>query len=98
MAFSDADPLSTNISIYLFNLKTGEKRKLTTPPPGDWGDWDPRFSPDGQTVAFKRVTDFLVDDIYLVPVAGVPRRVQLRTFVLCQFLRISVRLGVVEPL
>ncbi len=70
LAFSDADPASTSISIYLFNLQTGEKRKLTAPPPGDWGDWDPRFSPDGQTIAFKRVRGFLVDDVYLVPVAG----------------------------
>ncbi len=70
LAFSDVAPASGSPAIYLFNLKTGEKRKLTSAPPGDWGDWDPKFSPDGQTLAFKRVTGFLVDDIYLVPVAG----------------------------
>jgi Tol biopolymer transport system component len=70
LAFSDAAPGGGNLAIYLFNLKSGEKRKLTSPPPEDWGDWSPALSPDGQTIAFKRVTTYWVDDIYLVPVAG----------------------------
>jgi eukaryotic-like serine/threonine-protein kinase len=70
MAFSDASPASDQLSIYLFNLQTGEKRKLTAPPPQVWGDWDPKFSPDGETVAFKRVTEYWADDIYLVPTVG----------------------------
>jgi len=62
------------LAIYLFNLKTGEKRKLTFPPEGIWGDWDPKFSPDGAEIAFKRVTGFWTDDIYVMKVAGGPKQ------------------------
>src|SRR5207302_4552346 len=70
LAFSDVLPGSNRFAIYLFNLRTGEKRKLTSPPSEIWGDWDPKFSPDDLTMAFKRVTDFWMDDIYVVPTAG----------------------------
>ncbi|MBV9035331.1 MAG: PD40 domain-containing protein [Acidobacteriaceae bacterium] len=76
LAFSDVLPESERLAIYLFNLRTGEQRKLTSPPPEDTGDWNPKFSPDGRTIAFKRVSGFWADDIYTVPVAGgEPRRV-----------------------
>ncbi|MBA0085312.1 MAG: PD40 domain-containing protein, partial [Acidobacteria bacterium Pan2503] len=53
----------------------GVKRKLTDPPPLADGDWNPKFSPDGLTVAFKRVTGYWADEIYLLPRAGgTPRR------------------------
>jgi eukaryotic-like serine/threonine-protein kinase len=70
LIFSDQPPGSTQLAIYSFNLQTGEKTKLTTPPAGIWGDWSPTFSPDGKTIAFKRVTDYWLDEIYLVPAAG----------------------------
>ena len=72
LAFSDVLPGSNRFAIYLFNLRTGEKRKLTSPPSDIWGDWDPKFSPDDLTMAFKRVTDFWVDDIYVIPTAVGP--------------------------
>ncbi|HMJ63458.1 MAG TPA: protein kinase, partial [Bryobacteraceae bacterium] len=68
--FSDQPPGSTQLAIYSFNLQTGEKTKLTTPPVGIWGDWSPKFSPDGKTIAFKRVTDYWLDEIYLIPATG----------------------------
>lgn len=43
LAFSEAPTGSNRLAIYLFNLRTGEKRKLTSPPPEDWGGWDPKF-------------------------------------------------------
>jgi Tol biopolymer transport system component len=45
--------------------RTGEKRKLTSPPPTSDGDRAPAISPDGKTVAFFR--NF---DLYLVTTAG----------------------------
>jgi Tol biopolymer transport system component len=76
LAFSDASLVPTKLAIYLFSLRTGRKRRLTSPPPLASGDWNPKFSPDGLTVAFKRVIGFWADDIYAVPVAGgTPRRV-----------------------
>ena len=80
LAFSDTPPESSQLAIYLLDLRTGEKRKLTSPPPQIWGDWDPKFSPDGSMLAFKRVTDFMADNLYLIPAAGgVPRRVTTGT-------------------
>ena len=70
IAYSDVSPGSDRFGIYLYNVRTGEKRKVTSPPPETWGDWNPKFSPDGSTIAFKRVTGFWADDIYLIPAAG----------------------------
>jgi serine/threonine protein kinase len=75
LAFSDASLVPTQLSIYLYSLRSGVKRKLTDPPPLADGDWNPKFSPDGLTVAFKRVIGYWADEIYLVPAAGgSPRR------------------------
>lgn len=75
LAFSDAMPGTERLAIYLQKLQTGKTRRLTSPPKDDWGDWNPKFSPDGSTVAFKRVGGFWFDDMYLVAErGGVPRR------------------------
>ncbi|HEX4773316.1 MAG TPA: hypothetical protein VH351_20960 [Bryobacteraceae bacterium] len=70
IAFSDMVPNLHELAVYVLDLKTGEKRKLTSPPVNIWGDWDPKFSPDGSSLAFKRVSDFWADDIYVMPAAG----------------------------
>jgi serine/threonine protein kinase len=75
LAFSDASHIPTQLSIYVYDIRSGVKRKLTDPPPLADGDWSPKFSPDGLTVAFKRVIGYWADEIYLVPTAGgTPRR------------------------
>ncbi len=75
LTFSDSLPqLPEHLAIYLYSLRTGRKRQLTSPPANIWGDSYPKFSPDGQTIAFKRVTGFWVDDLYLVPSTGGPVR------------------------
>lgn len=80
LAFSDTPPDTQQLAIYVFDLRTGEKRKVTSPPSRIWGDWDPRFSPDGSSLAFKRVTDFWADDLYWIPVAGgTPQRLSAGT-------------------
>ena len=80
LAFSDTPPNTDQLAIYTFDLRTGEKRKVTSPPSATWGDWDPHFSPDGASLAFKRVTDFWADDLYLIPAAGgTPQRLSSGT-------------------
>jgi Tol biopolymer transport system component len=74
IAFTDQLPTEDRMAAYLYNLRTGEKRLLTSPPAGLWGDWSPAFSPDGETIAFKRVTGFWADELYVVPTAGGPLR------------------------
>ena len=42
--------------IFLLAVETGEKQRLTSPPNELLGDFSPRFSPDGKTVAFRRAS------------------------------------------
>jgi Tol biopolymer transport system component len=76
LAFSDVLPEYQRLAIFVMNLRTGKERALTFPKPDEAGDLNPKFSPDGRSIAFKRVSGFWADDIYTVPVAGgEPRRV-----------------------
>src|SRR5262245_10539166 len=54
-------------SLHLYSFATGEKRPLTTAP-ARFGESNPRFSPDGQKVAFTRGTA-RAEDICLVSLA-----------------------------
>jgi Tol biopolymer transport system component len=40
--------------IVLLSPDTGERKVVTSPPPGGSGDGSPRFSPDGRSIAFQR--------------------------------------------
>jgi Tol biopolymer transport system component len=64
-----ADPEGPS-SLYLLLIESGERSRLTSPPPSYSGDSQPRFSPDGRTLAFVRAEMILEDDIYLVPIEG----------------------------
>ena len=57
-------------AIFLVSVESGEKRRLTTPPPQSYTDSDPVFSPDGQALAFIRAARVAVEDVYLVRTAG----------------------------
>ncbi len=70
LAFSDLVTPSTQLGIYLLNLRTGQERLLTSPTSVEFADWNPKFSPDGRTIAFKRVHGFWDDAIYTVPASG----------------------------
>lgn len=68
-------------SLFLISLATGERRRLTYPPARAWtGDIEPAFSPDGRTLAFRRVFGLGGGDLYLLPLTtelapeGEPRR------------------------
>jgi Tol biopolymer transport system component/DNA-binding winged helix-turn-helix (wHTH) protein len=56
--------------IFLLSVTTGEKQRLTSPPPGVYGDFNATYSPDGKTIAFNRLIGKNVADLYLVPAAG----------------------------
>ena len=57
-------------SIFLISVENGEKRRVTTPPSGYFGDMSPKFSPDGLTLAFIRSQHNLTGDLYTVPAGG----------------------------
>ncbi len=64
------DSMQKPIALWLVSLESGEKRQLTVPPAGNWGDFCAAFSPDGRSVAFARYTALPVSDIYVLPLAG----------------------------
>ncbi len=55
--------------IFTVAVETGEKRRLTSPP--TYGDYSLAVSPDGETVAFARLTQAgLASSIYVAPIRG----------------------------
>ena len=70
LAFDDTPSLSQPLSIFLVNLKTGEKLRLTQPEEMIIGDVAPRFSPDGRTVAFIRAFHRSYQEVFTVPLTG----------------------------
>jgi Tol biopolymer transport system component/DNA-binding winged helix-turn-helix (wHTH) protein len=69
LAYSDrASVYRPASSIFLLILDSMESRKLTSPQ-GSVGDYNPAFSPDGQTLAFNRGAQGITS-IYTVPVSG----------------------------
>ncbi len=70
LAVDDTPSLSQPLSVFLVNLKTGEKRRLTQPEELIIGDVAPRFSPDGRSVAFIRAFHRSYQEAFTVPVTG----------------------------
>ena len=70
IVFSDCWPDCSHLAIFSLDLLTSRKQRLTNPPLSDWGDWDPKYSPDGKQIAFKRVSGFWRDALYLMPANG----------------------------
>jgi Tol biopolymer transport system component/DNA-binding winged helix-turn-helix (wHTH) protein len=58
------------LSLFLFSVTTGEKRRLTTPPPTTLGDGNPAVSPDGRTLAFARILTPGHAQLHLLPLSG----------------------------
>jgi Tol biopolymer transport system component len=61
---SDAEPFS----IFVIDRVTGERRRLTSPPLGTFGDTHCSFSPDGQRLAVARYTSRYQADVYVTDV------------------------------
>ncbi|MGC2196462.1 MAG: hypothetical protein WA628_17445, partial [Terriglobales bacterium] len=69
LAFSDRASRNEPASIFLLALDSSDVRRLTTAPQRSPGDFNPEFSPDGQTLAFLRAESQGLA-IYTVPVSG----------------------------
>jgi Tol biopolymer transport system component/DNA-binding winged helix-turn-helix (wHTH) protein len=70
LAIPDKGSTSEPLSVFLLSIETGERRKLTSPPAGVIGDYNPAFSPDGKWLAFARSPRWSTDDLYVMPLAG----------------------------
>ncbi len=68
LAYSDRASRLETASIFLLSLDSLEVRRLTSPLRSR-GDFNPEFSPDGQTLAFARDSQG-VQSIYAIPVSG----------------------------
>jgi Tol biopolymer transport system component len=66
LVMSDRGSLKEPVALFLLSVESGEKRRLTTPPPQLAGDCNPAFSPDGHALAFSRVVDFGLSDLYML--------------------------------
>jgi Tol biopolymer transport system component len=81
LVVSDKDSLKDPWALSLLSVETSEKRKLTSPPAQMLGDSGPAFSPDGRMLAFTRIVDAGLSDLYLLAFSdrlkalGEPRQV-----------------------
>lgn len=70
LVFDDKEKEADPFSLFLVDVASGIRRRLTSPSPSIIGDVAPRFSPDGEHVAFVRMTYRFQHDLYLVDARG----------------------------
>lgn len=70
LAFDDTPALSQPLSIFLVDLASGRKTRLTQPEEMIIGDVAPRFSPDGRKLSFIRAFHRSSQELFTVPVQG----------------------------
>ncbi len=69
ISFVAKDPASGRHSLFEYSLETGTYTLQVESQPGSWGDSDPRYSPDGSTLAFIRTIAEGNEDIYKMDLA-----------------------------
>ena len=57
-------------SLFLLDVSTGARKRLTQPGANDIGDCAAAISPSGQTIAFARFTSYSTGDIYTMSIDG----------------------------
>jgi Tol biopolymer transport system component len=68
LLFSDRKAPDQPSEIFVISLDSGQRRRLTSPPPGLFGDSAPAISPDGRTLVFGRAVYMTSSDLYRLPV------------------------------
>jgi Tol biopolymer transport system component/DNA-binding winged helix-turn-helix (wHTH) protein len=69
LVVSHCEPEDPAEGLFLVSVLTGEKRRLTKPPRGFYGDFTPAFSSDG-TLAFSRLNGFAASEVYVLSLSG----------------------------
>jgi Tol biopolymer transport system component len=67
LVIPDRASSSEPFGIFLHSLDSGQRRKLTSPPAGTWGDDAGRISPDGRWLLVVRNEAYITGDLYRVP-------------------------------
>jgi Tol biopolymer transport system component len=74
IVFTAGDTTSYESSLYALDVTTGGIRRLTTPPINWFGDFYPKFSPDGTRILFQRINTYyccaMITDFYSVRLTG----------------------------
>lgn len=74
LAVDDTRSATEPFTIYTVSLVSGEKKQITHAGSGIIGDVDPRFSPDGKSIAFIRTFDRGHQEMLIADLAGGPVR------------------------
>ena len=69
LALVNNDSPQARPGIFLLNIETGEKRRITTPAKEYSGDIEPHFSSNGKALAFIRYRGALSAALYMLPIA-----------------------------
>lgn len=56
-------------AIEVIDIESGDRRAVTSPPDGIWGDFDPAFGVDGDALVFARSASEGMQDLYVVDLA-----------------------------
>ena len=64
---TDRQSLNEPLGLFLLSVSTGEKRRLTSPPPPSLADGNPAVSPDGRSLAFVRLISFGHPQLFVLP-------------------------------
>ena len=70
LAVAHSEALDKPLGLFLINVTTGERRRLTQPEEVVGGDLDPRFSPDGRSVSFVRLIHRSNQELFVMPFEG----------------------------
>lgn len=68
LVYTESEEVGGTQSLYLLDVGTGARRRLTSPPP-NFDDLSPTFSRDGTRLAFVRYCGRTSGDLYVVPVS-----------------------------
>lgn len=75
LVLTDRESEQSPLSLFLLDLDTNQKRKITSPPTASFGDSAAVFSPDGNSIAFVRTASLSLQDMFIVDIkSGKERR------------------------
>lgn len=70
LALDDRQSDGQALGVFLIDVETGERKRVTQPEDIIIGDIDPRFSPDGRTISFIRAFHRASNELFTMPAGG----------------------------
>ena len=63
-----------SVAVFSYEISTGKRNQLTFPPKGSYGDLEPTFSPTDEHVAFRRIYNEYVQDLFVLNLSDTTER------------------------